>query len=159
MAVEIERKFLVVGDGWRSLGTGVRYRQGYIPTSGTCTVRVRTAGDRAFLTVKGPTLGLSRAEYEYPIPPADADEMLDTLCGKPLIDKTRTTFRLGDVVWEVDEFHAENAGLVIAEVELADDRQMPPLPEWVGAEVSHDRRYTNASLSKRPYSTWGKESP
>jgi CYTH domain-containing protein len=156
VAVEIERKFLVVGDGWRSLGVGVRYRQGYIGTSGLTTVRVRAAGDKAFLTIKGPTQGLSRAEYEYPIPATDANEILDTLCDKPLIDKTRYTFRIGDVVWEVDEFHAENAGLVIAEVELKDDRQMPPLPEWVGPELSHDRRYTNASLSKRPYSTWGK---
>jgi CYTH domain-containing protein len=155
VAVEIERKFLVVGDGWRSLGVGVRYRQGYIPTRGLVTVRVRTAGDKGFLTVKGPTVGLSRAEYEYPIPVADANEMLDSLCDKPLIDKTRYTLRLGDVVWEVDEFHAENAGLVVAEVELADDRQMPPLPEWVGQEVSHDRRYTNASLSKHPFSLWG----
>jgi adenylate cyclase len=156
VAVEIERKFLVVGDSWRSHGTGIRYCQGYIPTSGLVTVRVRAAGDKAFLTVKGPTLGLSRAEYEYPIPAADANEMLDTLCDKPLIDKTRYVLRLGGVVWEVDEFHAENAGLVVAEVELTDDQQMPPLPEWIGAEVSHDRRYTNASLSKRPYSTWGK---
>jgi CYTH domain-containing protein len=157
VAVEIERKFLVVGDAWRSLGIGVRYRQGYVPTSGLTTVRVRSAGEQAYLTIKGPTLGLSRAEYEYPIPATDANEMLDTLCDKPLIDKTRYTIRLGDVVWEVDEFHAENAGLVIAEVELTDDRQTPPLPKWVGQEVSHDRRYTNASLSKRPYTTWGKE--
>jgi len=157
VAVEIERKFLVVADGWRSLGTGVRYRQGYIPTSGDCTVRVRTSGEQGFLTIKGPTLGLSRAEYEYSIPATDANEMLETMCDKPLIDKTRYTIRLGGVVWEVDEFHAENTGLVIAEVELEDDEHMPPLPEWVGQEVSHDRRYTNASLSKRPYSTWGKE--
>jgi CYTH domain-containing protein len=157
VAIEIERKFLVVGDGWRSLGAGTRYRQGYIATSGLVTVRVRTAGDKGFLTVKGPTLGLSRAEYEYPIPAADANEILDTLCDKPLIDKTRYVIRFGDVVWEVDEFHAENAGLVVAEVELADDRQMPPLPEWVGTEVSHDRCYSNASLSKRPYSTWQRQ--
>jgi len=85
--------------------------------------------------------------------------MLDTLCDKPLIDKTRYVIRLGDVVWEVDEFHAENAGWSSPRWSLKDDRQTPPLPEWVGQEVSHDRQYTNASLSKRPYSTWGKEQP
>jgi adenylate cyclase len=157
MAVEIERKFLVVGDGWRSLANGVRYRQGYIPTSGMTTVRIRTAGDQAFLTIKGPTQGLSRAEFEYPIPAADADEMLNTLCDRPIIDKTRYVIRIKDVIWEVDEFHGENAGLVIAEVELENDSQMPPLPEWIGQEVSQDRRYTNYSLSKRPFSTWKKE--
>jgi adenylate cyclase len=156
MPEEIERKFLVTGEGWRSLGTPTLYRQGYLPTTAaSCTVRVRVVGDQGYLTIKGPSQGISRSEFEYPIPLAEAEAMLDTLCQKPLIEKTRTRVPLGEVVWEVDEFLGENAGLVVAEVELKSADQVVALPEWIGAEVSGDRRYYNASLVGYPFSRWG----
>lgn len=158
MPVEIERKFLVKNDGWRSLGSGELYRQGYLVTEPDRTVRVRVVGDRAYLTIKGMSTGLSRLEYEYEIPVADAETLLDTLCMRPLIEKTRYKIPIGDLVWEVDEFAGENAGLVLAEVELTDESQTVDLPEWIGLEVSTDRRYFNSYLSQNPYGTWGSRS-
>ena len=117
--MEIERKFLVQGDAWRQGAAGVRYRQGYLCTDKHRTVRVRTAGDKAFLTIKGLSHGASRAEYEYEIPAADADAMLDALCLRPLIEKTRYRIPADDLVWEIDEFESDNAGLIVAEVELS----------------------------------------
>ncbi|MGB3788134.1 MAG: CYTH domain-containing protein [Phormidesmis sp.] len=155
MAKEIERKFLVISDSWRPSATGKLYCQGYIATAVRGqSVRVRIAGDQGYLTIKGPTDGLSRAEFEYPIPIADAKEMLDTLCVQPLIEKTRYRLPLGEVVWEIDEFKGENAGLIIAEVELASESQSVALPDWVGAEVSGQAKYYNASLVRNPYSNW-----
>lgn len=152
MSQEIERKFLVSGDGWRSGAERVRIRQGYLATRPT--VRIRTAGDQGFITVKGAPRGIVRAEYEYEIPLGEASEMLDTLCQRPLIDKWRYRVTHAGLVWEVDEFLAENAGLIVAEVELPDPTQAFELPPWVGPEVSDDPRYSNAALSQRPYSTW-----
>jgi adenylate cyclase len=117
------------------------------------TVRVRLLGERAFLTVKGPTAGASRAEFEYAIPPDDARAMLD-LCEKPLIEKTRYVVPHGGLVWEIDEFHGANAGLVVAECELASEDQPLDKPDWVGEEVTGDARYYNSSLVARPFSTW-----
>jgi len=154
VAIEIERKFLVVGDGWRSLGAGTRYRQGYIATSGLVTVRVRTAGDKGFITVKGITVGDKRPEYEYEIPVSDANEMLDQLCARPLVEKTRYRIPQGPVVWEVDEFEGDNRGLVTAEVELKDENQSVTLPHWIGQEVTGDPRYFNANLVAKPFTTW-----
>lgn len=154
MAVEIERKFLVQGEAWRALGEPVRIRQGYLSADKLRTVRVRTMGARAMLTIKGPSKGTVRSEYEYAVPLADAVEMLDTLCLQPLIDKQRTTIAIGAMRWEVDEFFGENAGLVVAEIELAREDQAIELPDWVGAEVSHDPRYFNASLIAHPYTRW-----
>jgi adenylate cyclase len=154
MAVEIERKFLVVGEGWRTLGTGTVYRQGYLAAEPDRTVRVRVAGDRAFLTIKGKSEGIARLEYEYPIPVTEAEEMLLHLCLRPLIEKTRYTLPLADVVWEVDEFVGENQGLILAEVELTHPEQIVALPDWIGQEVSDDPRYFNAYLSRHPFSTW-----
>lgn len=158
MAVEIERKFLVMGDQWRSLGTGQRYRQGYLASDAGRAVRVRVVGDRAFLTIKGGGQDISRLEFEYPIPVAEAEVMLEHLCDRPLIDKTRYKIPIGEVVWEVDEFAGENAGLIVAEVELTHPDQPLELPDWVGAEVSHDARYFNAALAKHPYRLWGSPS-
>lgn len=155
MPVEIERKFLVEGDEWRSLGSGELYRQGYLVTEPDRTVRVRVVGDRAYLTIKGISTGVSRLEYEYEIPLADAETLLDTLCMRPLIEKTRYRIPIGDLVWEVDEFAGENVGLVLAEVELTDEAQTVTLPDWIGLEVSDDPRYFNSYLSQTPYSTWG----
>ena len=154
MAVEIERKFLVVGGHWRSLAEPVQIRQGYLARTGQCVVRVRTAGGKGWLTVKGRVVGIERPEYEVEVPYADAVEMLETLCTKPLVDKRRYRIPSGRVVWEVDEFLGENTGLVIAEVELESASQEVERPAWVGAEVTGDPRYYNSSLMENPYSRW-----
>lgn len=154
MATEIERKFLVRGEGWRALGEAVAYRQGYLSTAPARCVRVRIAGEHAFLTLKGATTGARRAEFEYAIPVADARELLDTLCLRPLIEKVRRTIHLHGVTWEVDEFAGDNRGLVVAEVELTDPLQAVELPDWIGREVTGEARYYNANLVRHPYCTW-----
>jgi adenylate cyclase len=156
MPTEIERKFLVKNDDWRSLGTGTFYCQGYLLNSPSKTVRVRIAGEQAYVTIKGATTGITRAEYEYAIPVDQAQDLLQTLCEPPLIEKTRYRVEWGGLIWEIDEFNGENQGLIVAEVELADEHQAIALPEWIGEEVSHDPRYYNANLSKSPYSDWVK---
>ena len=154
MGLEIERKFLVTGDGWRGLGPATLLRQGYLAAEPERSVRVRLAGERAWLTIKGPPRGLARAEYEWPIPAEEAAELLDTLCLRPLIEKRRHLIEVDGLRWELDEFLGENAGLLLAEVELDDADQAVSLPAWVGREVSHDGRYTNAALSRRPWGRW-----
>jgi len=155
MGTEIERKFLVKNDNWRALGQGKPYRQGYLTTSPDCTVRVRIAGDQGYLTIKGATTGISRAEYEYGIPLEDAAQLLDTFCQPPLIEKTRYRIPAAKgLVWEVDEFAGENQGLIIAEIELPNAEQSVELPDWIGPEVSNDPRYFNSNLSKHPFSRW-----
>lgn len=155
MGQEIERKFLIRGEAWRSQGKGSVYRQGYIPTvKPGHTVRVRIAGDRAFLTIKGPAKGLSRLEYEYPIPLSDAEEMLEKLCDRPLIEKVRYEIPQGHHVWEVDEFLGDNRGLILAEIELSSETETFELPDWIEKEVTGDRRYYNSNLTKKPFSTW-----
>lgn len=152
MAIEIERKFCVVGDGWKSV-PGVPYSQGYLSRAKERTVRVRIAGDAAFLTIKGTTRGATRSEFEYPIPLDDARALL-ALCDGPLIEKTRYTLAVQGTVWEVDEFKGDNAGLVVAEVELQSEDQPISRPPWLGREVTHDPRYFNANLSVQPYCRW-----
>ncbi len=155
MAQEIERKFLVINDRWRALATGEPYRQGYLATARPGqSVRVRIAGAQGYLTIKGPTQGLTRAEFEYAIPVSDAEEMLETLCDRPLIEKKRYRLPIGNLVWEIDEFTGENAGLIVAEVELLSEDQPFEKPDWLGREVSGEARYYNASLVKSPYSDW-----
>lgn len=154
MAIEIERKFLVKGDAWKADAVGVLYRQGYLSTDKARTVRVRIAGERAFLTVKGLATGLARAEFEYEIPLADAAAMLDQLCLTPLIEKRRYTVAYQGLSWEIDEFLGANLGLVVAEVELDSADQAIDLPDWVGQEVSDDTRYFNSSLIAHPFSRW-----
>jgi len=153
MGIEIERKYLLNGTTWKVGAKGSSVRQGYLSTDGV-TVRVRTIGEEGFLTVKGPTHGVSRLEFEYSIPIADAERMLDVLCPHPLIEKTRYRIRHGDLVWEVDEFSGDNEGLVVAEVELSHEEQEISLPEWIGEEVSGDPRYSNSNLSVFPYTEW-----
>lgn len=152
MAMEIERKFLVTTDDWRSV-EGVWYRQGYLNRDKHRTVRVRIAGDEAFLTIKGKTTGISRAEFEYAIPVSEAQALL-ALCDGALVEKLRRKIAYAGLVWEVDEFFGDNAGLVVAEVELASADQVFDKPAWIGAEVSGDPRYYNASLSTYPFSAW-----
>lgn len=154
MAKEIERKFLVVGDIWRKLAMGTRYRQGYLSTVKERTVRVRIIDSKAFLTVKGPTEGATRSEYEYEIPAADANEMLDDLCEKPIIEKDRYKISIDDAIWEVDEFFGVNKGLIVAEIELRSEDQPFEKPAWLGAEVTGDPKYFNANLIARPFTTW-----
>ncbi len=154
MALEIERKFLVSGDGWRVLATGTPYCQGYLAAEPTRTVRVRIAGDQGYLTIKGLGDGLSRPEYEYAIPLTDAQEMLHRLCLPPLIEKVRYKIAWQGLIWEVDEFAGENQGLILAEVELEHPDQAIELPPWIGQEVTGDPRYYNARLREHPYRQW-----
>ena len=153
MGLEIERKFLVVGDAWRDLDAGVLYRQGYLNRDRERVVRVRTMGPQAVLTVKSAPTGLTRQEFEYPIPLADAEELL-ALCLQPIIEKTRRMIPLGELLWEVDEFHGVNEGLVLAECELRSENQAVARPAWVGREVTGDPRYFNSNLIARPFGTW-----
>lgn len=159
MATEIERKFLVNGDQWRSLGGGQRYCQGYLPTQDNVTVRVRIVGEKAYLTLKGPTQGMSRSEFEYDIPVTDAEILLNTLCQRPWIEKWRYRIPMGDLVWEVDEFLGENQGLILAEVELVSEDQTFDLPDWMGQEVTGDHRYYNSNLVNYPYQQWSATEP
>jgi adenylate cyclase len=154
MGIEIERKFLLQGEGWRALGTPVLLRQGYLSSDKARVVRVRIEGAQAMLTIKGPSAGATRGEWEYPLPLADASELLDTLCEQPLIEKYRSRITYAGNVWEVDEFLGANAGLVVAEIELSHEAQAFEKPDWVGAEVTHDARYFNSSLIRLPYSHW-----
>jgi len=154
MGTEIERKFLVNGDGWNERIEGTLYRQGYLSTDKHRVVRVRLAGDRGFITIKGISEGASRAEFEYEIPGNEADEMLNTLCIHPLLEKVRHKVEYRGLTWEIDEFAGENRGLVVAEVELSDEAQQVELPVWAGREVTGDPRYFNSNLVKNPYSTW-----
>ncbi len=154
MGQEIERKFLVVGDCWRGAACGELMRQGYIPTQDARTVRVRRVGDRAYLTLKGPAVGLVRPEFEYSIPVDDAQTILETLCQPPLIEKVRHRLPLGNIVWEIDEFWGDNRGLILAEVELTHADQEVDLPPWIGLEVTHDPRYQNSNLARHPFNSW-----
>lgn len=155
MASEIERKFLVRDESWREqVSRSARMRQGYLVTDAIRSVRVRIADDKAHLNIKSATLGVSRSEYEYPIPLEDAEEMLDTLCGKLVLEKTRHFVHHGDHVWEIDVFEGDNAGLVMAEVELKDPQEAFARLPWLGDEVSHDKRYYNAYLISHPYKSW-----
>lgn len=156
MAQEIERKFLVTGDAWRT-DDGTLVRQAYLHNEKKSIVRVRTKGKSAYLTIKGSTSGITRAEFEYEIPLDEANEMLDVLCQKPLIEKIRYEVKFDSFKWEIDEFLGENAGLVVAEIELEDEDQEFPKPDWIGREVTDDVRYLNANLVKNPYSKWDKK--
>jgi adenylate cyclase len=158
MASEIERKFLVRDDGWqRDAGAGVRMRQGYIVASEAGSVRVRISGDQAWLNIKGATVGISRTEFEYPVAVADAEQILEDLCIRPLIEKTRYLADYAGHRWEVDVFEGDNHGLVVAEIELDSEDESFEKPPWAGEEVSMDPRYYNASLATRPFSMWKDE--
>jgi len=152
MATEIERKFLVVGTSWR-LGDGVRLSQGYLSRDKHRTVRIRLAGGKAFLTVKSVTQGATRAEFEYEIPVADAEQMLRFSDG-PIIEKIRHTIVHDGFKWEVDEFLGDNTGLVMAEIELISEDQPFSRPPWLGREVTHDSRFYNSNLAANPYRQW-----
>ena len=154
MGKEIERKYLIKDDTWRKDASGTTYRQGYLSTVKERTVRVRTIDDKGFLTIKGITIGATRREYEYEIPMADANEMLDELCEKPIIEKTRFKISHAGLTWEIDEFAGVNQGLIVAEVELESEDQNIDFPPWVGEEVSGDPRYSNSNLIANPFANW-----
>ena len=151
--VEIERKFLVKGRPWVKAGAGVSIRQGYLARGQGAVVRVRVAEHQAWLTVKGPTRGISRSEFEFPIPCSDAERMLE-LCDGYIVQKTRYRVLHERDLFEVDVFEAENAGLVVAEIELESEGQTFARPPWLGEEVSSEPAYRNSELSRRPYSVW-----
>jgi adenylate cyclase len=155
VATEIERKFVVVDDGWkRDADAGTPMRQGYLCADEARSVRVRLTDREAKLTIKGAGEGIARSEYEYEIPERDAREMLDALCVGTPIAKTRYTLERDGRVWEIDVFEDDNAGLVLAEIELDDEDETVDVPDWAGREVSEDERYYNAYLTRYPFSEW-----
>lgn len=155
MGLEIEKKFLVKDESWKQQALhGTYYRQGYISSQSGRVVRIRTREDKAYLTIKGKSIGATRSEYEYEIPYEEAVEMLAQVCEKPVIEKTRYKIMYENLLWEIDVFEKENKGLVIAEVELEEEEQEIDLPPWVGEEVTMQEKFYNASLIKNPFSQW-----
>lgn len=155
MGTEIERKFLVSDESWRKkAGESTRYRQGYLSQIEECSVRIRVGAGKAHLNLKSATLDVSRAEFEYAVPLDEAEEILNQLCRRPLIEKTRYLVVHAGHEWEVDVFEGENAGLVVAEIELADAQQAFERPPWAGQEVSDDPRYYNVCLVGHPFKDW-----
>lgn len=153
---EIERKFLVKNDGWRGKAKPCYYRQGYIARTVERTARIRVADTKGFITIKIKVGPISRHEFEYEIPLQDANALLDSLAPEEIIEKNRYTFKECGHVWEIDEFLGANAGLIVAEVELASEEEKVELPAWAGEEVSKISKYFNASLAQSPYGTWKK---
>ncbi|PIT19482.1 adenylate cyclase [Snodgrassella communis] len=154
MTVEIERKFLVEGNGWRGLAPAVYFCQGYLSTIKERTVRVRVCDTQAWLTIKSTNQGITRTEFEYSIPVEDAQHMLRYMVEQPVIEKYRYHIRLNNLIWEVDEFLGANQGLIVAEVELSHANQQIVLPDWIGQEVSDDPRYYNSNLVSLPFTLW-----
>jgi adenylate cyclase len=156
MSVEIERKFLVDHKKWAELKKlpGAHYHQGYLLNDTNCTIRVRLAGAKGFITVKGANSGISRKEFEYAIPAEDASELIKTFAISA-VEKIRYKITFAGKLWEVDDFLGDNKGLIMAEIELEDESEEFEKPEWITAEVSHDARYYNSNLSKNPFKNWG----
>lgn len=155
MAKEIERKFLVEQALWKPHSEGISIRQGYLNSDPERVVRVRTKGEKAFMTVKGKNEGIVRAEFEYQIPYQDAEQMF-FLCEQPLIEKRRYEEIYYGNLWEIDCFFGDNKGLIVAEIELKSQEESFIKPAWVGDEVSSDSRYYNSNLRKNPYREWKK---
>lgn len=155
MAIEIERKFLLANDNWRALVSHTsNYRQGYLSSQPTCSIRVRISDDCAWINIKSAVAGTHRHEYEYKIPVSDAEEIIANLCKKPIIEKQRHIVINDSNTWEIDEFSGINLGLCVAEIELSSIDQPFSTPEWLGVEVTHDLRYYNNNLITYPYSEW-----
>ena len=155
MGKEIERKFLVNGDKYRENSSKTYYKQGYLSVDKERTVRIRIAGNRGFITIKGKTTGCSRQEYEYEIPVTEAEEILDNLCLKPIIEKYRYRYIDADnIIWEIDEFMGENAGLTVAEIELPTEDSLFTKPDWIGQGVTDDARFYNSNLIRNPFKRW-----
>lgn len=155
MATEIERKFLLLNEDWRNtVDSDVYIVQGYLATNELSSTRIRIQGDKANINIKSATLGITRTEFEYDIPVIDAQSMIDDLCIKPVIEKTRFIVKHVHHIWEIDVFSGENEGLVVAEVELSSSDEAFEKPSWIGEEVSNDTRYYNVCLVDNPYKTW-----
>jgi len=155
MGIEIERKFLLKDDSWKEFANqGTAYSQGYLVGSEHASVRVRIQGERAYINIKSATIDITRQEFEYEIPLEEATEMLETLCEKPLISKTRYYLDIENHTWEIDVFDGDNKGLVVAEIELSDKDEAFTRPDWLGDEVSDDTRYYNVCLVKHPFKNW-----
>ncbi|NTV84819.1 MAG: CYTH domain-containing protein [Bacteroidales bacterium] len=154
MPKEIERKFLVKSNLYKSLGKRDYLHQGFLSTEKERVVRIRIKGEKAWITIKGISSGATRAEFEYEIPKEDAQYMLENLCIRPTIEKYRYKINIEGFTWEVDEFLGENEGLVVAEIELEAEDQEFPAPEWIGEEVTGDPRYYNANLVSNPFKNW-----
>ncbi len=155
MATEIERKFLLVNDNWRKdADEGIHIIQAYMSSNEKSSVRIRIHGDSANVNIKSKTLGIQRSEYEYPIPLDDAREMIESLCDKPYIEKTRFHVMHDEHEWEVDVFAGDNEGLIVAELELDSVEENFNLPDWIGEEVSNEPRYYNICLVTHPYKNW-----
>ncbi len=155
MGQEIERKYLVNHSKWKQLSKpeGEKYRQGYLLTDPNKTIRVRQAGSKGFLTIKGPSVGASRLEYEYEIPFKEAEELLGHFSTSEL-SKIRYKLPIGDKVWEVDEFLGDNAGLIVAEIELESGDEEFDVPDWISEEVTTKQEYYNSNLTTDPYKNW-----
>ncbi|MDD1621071.1 MAG: CYTH domain-containing protein [Methylococcaceae bacterium] len=157
MALEVEHKFLLVSDAWRDeIKHSVHYKQGYLSSSPMSSVRVRISDSHAWLNIKSATIGCYRQEFEYEIPLADANAILDELCHKPLVEKIRHFVYRDQHVWEIDEFMGDNAGLIVAEIELSQIGESFEKPVWLGREVTDDLRYYNNNLTKNPFKDWDK---
>ncbi len=157
MALEVEHKFLLANDDWRAeIDHSVHYKQGYLSSSPMSSVRVRISDSHAWLNIKSATIGTHRQEFEYEIPLVDANAILDALCHKPLIEKMRHFVPRGEHIWEIDEFMGDNAGLIVAEIELSQIGDYFAKPSWIGMEVTDDLRYYNNNLSKYPFIDWNK---
>ena len=155
MAIEIEHKFLLANEKWRNqISHSVSMRQGYLTSNSNSSIRVRISNEKSWLNIKSATIGNQRYEYEYEIPLHDANEIIDTLCRKPLIEKTRHFVPHDNHTWEIDEFSGENQGLIVAEIELFKQNEEFTMPDWIGKEVTDDLRYYNNNLSRQPYHTW-----
>ncbi len=155
MGIEIERKFLLKNNKWRDeVVKTIAFKQGYLATSKKASVRVRIEGHQANINIKGATLGIVRKEFEYPIALEEAQELLDTLCGHPLIEKLRHYVYIGKHEWEIDEFQGENKGLIVAEIELDNENEIFDHPVWIGQDVSHEKKYYNSLLVAKPYKDW-----
>ena len=155
MGIEIEKKFLLRNDSWRTdADAGTAFKQGYLMGSDKASVRVRIEGDQANINIKSATLSITRQEFEYPIPLEDAQTLLTNLCVKPQIEKTRYHVHHAEHMWEIDVFKGDNVGLIVAEIELGDEQETFVRPDWLGEEVSGDPRYYNVCLVKHPFCDW-----
>lgn len=158
MGTEIERKFLLKDASWKDAVREIHaLRQGYFPSASGVTTRIRVADEKAFLTIKGPATNISRPEFEYEIPRIDAEMMLLMFCGGCEVVKHRSILEYEGYRWEIDEFHGENEGLVVAEIELESQDEPFPVPPWLGLEVSYEPRYRNSRLLRHPFSKWSEE--
>ncbi len=155
MATEIERKFLVLNDDWRGIvESDMQIIQAYLASNEFSSTRIRIQDDKANINIKSATLGITRTEFEYAIPVDDAQLMIDELCVKPAIEKTRYIVKHMQHTWEIDVFSGDNEGLIVAEIELSSPDEAFEKPSWLGEEVSHDKRYYNVCLIENPYKTW-----